>query len=351
MEFYKAEENRYADMIYRRCGRSGILLPAVSLGLWHNFGSVDVFGNFIQIAHAAFDHGVTHFDLANNYGPAYGSAEENFGRILKKGLGAYRDEMIISTKAGYDMWPGPYGNWGSRKYLMASLDQSLKRMGLEYVDIFYSHRPDPETPIEETMEALDGLVKAGKVRAIGASAMYGYQFYNMQLAAKERGLTPFATMENHYNLLYREDERELIPICKQMNVALMPYSPLAAGHLSRPVWNTDSLRSQTDRVAHGKYDRMEEQDMKVVARVHELSEKHNCKMSQIALAWQWAKGVTAPIVGATKTAYLDDEAGALDVKLSAEDVAYLEEMYVPHPVVGAIKENPAQGVVLLDEKK
>ena len=344
MEFYKAEENRYADMVYRRCGRSGILLPAVSLGLWHNFGSVDVFSNFIQIAHAAFDHGVTHFDLANNYGPAYGSAEENFGRILKKGLGAYRDEMIISTKAGYDMWPGPYGNWGSRKYLMASLDQSLKRMGLEYVDIFYSHRPDPETPIEETMEALDGLVKAGKVRAIGASAMYGYQFYNMQLAAKERGLTPFATMENHYNLLYREDERELIPICKQMNVALMPYSPLAAGHLSRPVWNTDSLRSQTDRVAHGKYDRMEEQDMKVVARVHELSEKHNCKMSQIALAWQWAKGVTAPIVGVTKTAYLDDAAGALDVKLSAEDVAYLEEMYVPHPVVGAIKRKiPAQG--------
>ena len=165
MEFYKAEENRYADMIYRRCGRSGILLPAVSLGLWHNFGSVDVFSNFIQIAHAAFDHGVTHFDLANNYGPAYGSAEENFGRILKKGLGAYRDEMIISTKAGYDMWPGPYGNWGSRKYLMASLDQSLKRMGLEYVDIFYSHRPDPETPIEETPEAVEKARKLNEVAA------------------------------------------------------------------------------------------------------------------------------------------------------------------------------------------
>ncbi len=147
MEFYKAEENRYADMIYRRCGRSGILLPAVSLGLWHNFGSVDVFSNFIQIAHAAFDHGVTHFDLANNYGPAYGSAEENFGRILKKGLGAYRDEMIISTKAGYDMWPGPYGNWGSRKYLMASLDQSLKRMGLEYEDFLLPSSGHGETDI------------------------------------------------------------------------------------------------------------------------------------------------------------------------------------------------------------
>ena len=139
MEMYKANDNRYADMAYRRCGRSGLLLPVISLGLWHNFGSVDVFSNFIQIAYAAFDNGITHFDLANNYGPVYGSAEENFGRILKKGLGQYRDELVISTKAGYDMWPGPYGNWGSRKYLMASLDQSLKRMGLEYVDIFYSH--------------------------------------------------------------------------------------------------------------------------------------------------------------------------------------------------------------------
>ena len=256
-----------------------------------------------------------------------------------------RDKVVIASKV--------YFNEGrlSKAAIEREIDGSLKRLGTDYLDLYIIHRFDFDTPIEETMEALDGLVKAGKVRAIGASAMYGYQFYNMQLVAKERGLTSFATMENHYNLLYREDERELIPICKQMNVALMPYSPLAAGHLSRPVWNTDSLRSQTDRVARGKYDRMEEQDMKVVARVHELSEKHNCKMSQIALAWQWAKGVTAPIVGATKTAYLDDAAGALDVKLSAEDVAYLEEMYVPHPVVGAIKENPAQGVVLLDEKK
>lgn len=162
MEMYKANDNRYADMAYRRCGRSGLLLPVISLGLWHNFGSVDVFSNFIQIAYAAFDNGITHFDLANNYGPVYGSAEENFGRILKKGLGQYRDELVISTKAGYDMWPGPYGNWGSRKYLMASLDQSLKRMGLEYVDIFYSHRPDPQTPIEETMGALADIVRPGK---------------------------------------------------------------------------------------------------------------------------------------------------------------------------------------------
>ena len=169
MEMYKANDNRYADMAYRRCGRSGLLLPAISLGLWHNFGSVDAFSNFIQIAHAAFDNGITHFDLANNYGPVYGSAEENFGRILKKGLGLYRDELVISTKAGYDMWPGPYGNWGSRKYLMASLDQSLKRMGLEYVDIFYSHRPDSQTPIEETMGALADIVRQGKALYIGIS--------------------------------------------------------------------------------------------------------------------------------------------------------------------------------------
>ena len=166
---YKANEERYASMMYRRCGRSGILLPAVSLGLWHNFGSVDVFSNFSKIAYTAFDNGITHFDLANNYGPVYGSAEENFGRILKKGLGVYRDELLISTKAGYDMWPGPYGNWGSRKYLMASLDQSLKRMGLDYVDIFYSHRPDPETPIEETMGALADIVRQGKTLYVGIS--------------------------------------------------------------------------------------------------------------------------------------------------------------------------------------
>lgn len=200
------------------------------------------------------------------------------------------------------------------------------------------------------MEALHNLVKAGKVRAIGASAMYGYQFYNMQLAAKEHGWTPFSTMENHYNLLYREDERELSPICQQMNVSLMPYSPLAAGHLARSAWKSDSLRGKTDRVAMGKYDRMEEQDMKIVNRVHELSEKYNCKMSQISIAWQWAKGVASPIIGATKAVYLDDAVGAFDVKLMDEDVAYLEEMYVPHPIVGAIKENPPQGVVLLDKK-
>lgn len=181
--------------------------------------------------------------------------------------------------------------------------------------------------------------------------MYGYQFYNMQLAARDHGWAQFQAMENHYNLLYREDERELIPICRQMGVSLMPYSPLAAGHLTRPKWRGDTLRSRTDRVAMGKYDRTEEQDMKIVERVSKLAERYGVKMSQIALAWHWAKGVAAPIIGATKAAYYDDAVGALKVKLTAEDIAWLEEPYLPHKIVGAIDHNPADGVMLLDEKK
>ena len=289
----------------------------------------------------ALELGINFFDTANGY--SAGTSEEYLGRALKKNIA--RDKVVVASKV--------YFNEGrlSRKAIMREIDGSLKRLGTDYLDLYIIHRFDYETSIEETMEALHDLVKAGKVRALGASAMYGYQFYNMQLAARDHGWTQFSTMEDHYNLLYREDERELIPICNQMDVSRMPYSPLAAGHLARPQWGSDSLRGKTDRVAVGKYDRMEQQDMQIVKRVQELSEKHNCQMSQIALAWQWAKGVTAPIVGATKTRYLDDAAEALKVRLSAEDVAYLEEMYVPHPVVGAIDKNPAQGVILLDEKK
>ena len=219
------------------------------------------------------------------------------------------------------------------------------------MDLYIIHRFDYETPIEETMEALNELVKAGKVRALGASAMYGYQFYNMQLAARDHGWAQFETMENHYNLLYREDERELIPICKQMGVSLMPYSPLAAGHLTRPEWKADTMRSRTDRVAMGKYDRTEEQDMQIVSRVHELAERYGVKMSQIAIAWHWAKGVASPIIGATKAVYFDDAVGALAVKLTAEDIDWLEEPYLPHRIVGTIDHNPADGMMLLDEKK
>ena len=289
----------------------------------------------------ALNLGINFFDTANGY--SAGTSEEYLGRALKNNIA--RDKVVIASKV--------YFNEGrlSRAAILREINGTLKRLGTDYLDLYIIHRFDYDTPIEETMEALHDLVKAGKVRALGASAMYGYQFHNMQLAAKDNGWTPFSTMENHYNLLYREDERELIPICRQMNVSLMPYSPLAGGHLTRPTWESNTLRGQTDRVAKGKYDRMEQQDIGIVKRVAELAERYGCKMSQIALAWQWAKGVAAPIVGATKANYIDDAAAALNVKLTAEDVAYLEELYVPHPIVGAIDKNPPQGVVLLDEKK
>lgn len=294
-----------------------------------------------EVIRHALDLGINFFDTANGY--SEGTSEEYLGRALKESVA--RDKVVIASKVYFN--PGRL----SREAIMREIDGSLKRLGTDYLDLYIIHRFDYETPVEETMEALHDLVKAGKVRALGASAMYGYQFYNMQLAARDNNWTPFSVMENHYNLLYREDERELIPICNQMNVLRMPYSPLAAGHLARPQWKSDSLRGKTDRAAVGKYDRMEQQDIKIVKRVQELAEKHNCKMSQIAIAWQWAKGVTSPIIGATKTEYLDDAADALNVKLSPEDIAYLEEMYVPHPIVGAIDKNPAEGVILLDEKK
>lgn len=250
--------------------------------------------------------------------------------------------MVIASKVYFN--PGRL----SRQAIHREIDGSLKRLGTDYLDLYIIHRFDYDTPMEETMEALNDLVKAGKVRALGASAMYGYQFYNMQLIARDHGWARFQAMENHYNLLYREDERELIPICKQMGVSLMPYSPLAAGHLTRRTWTADTLRSRTDRVAMGKYDRTEEEDLPIVARVAELADKHGAKMQQIALAWQWARGVASPIVGATKARYLDDAAGALAVRLTEEELSYLEEPYRPHPIVGAIDHNPPQGVMLLD---
>ena len=334
-------------MEYTKLGNTDLEVSKICIGCM-SFGKAGTMHDWTldeteseKVIKHALDLGINFFDTANCY--STGTSEEYLGKAIRNNIA--RDKVVIASKV--------YFNDGrlSKEAIAREIDGTLQRLGTDYLDLYIIHRFDFDTPIEETMEALDALVKAGKVRSIGASAMYGYQFYNMQLAAKEHGWTPFSTMENHYNLLYREDERELIPICNQMGVSLMPYSPLAAGHLSRPEWRTDSLRSKTDRVAMGKYDRMEEQDMQVVARVHELSEKHSCKMSQIALAWQWAKGIAAPIIGATKTAYLDDAAGALNVKLSDEDIAYLEEMYVPHPVVGAVKENPKSGVILVDEKK
>lgn len=224
----------------------------------------------------------------------------------------------------------------SKEAILREIDSSLKRLGTDYIDLYIIHRFDYSTPIEETMEALDSLVKAGKVRALGASAMYAYQFMNMQNIAEKNGWTKFVSMQNHYNLLYREDEREMIPVCKQQNVSLTPYSPLAAGHLTRTEWDTNTKRSLTDKMAREKYDSTEKIDLPIIYRVAELAEKYNTKMSQIAIAWLFAKGVTSPIIGATKASHYDDAAKALDINLTAEDIAYLDEPYQPHKIVGAL---------------
>lgn len=274
----------------------------------------------------ALDLGINFFDTANVY--SGGTSEEYLGRAIKNNIP--RDKVVIATKV--------YFNEGklSRKAILREIDGSLSRLGTDYVDLYIIHRFDYETPIEETMETLDELVKAGKVRALGASAMYGYQFYSMQLSAEKNGWTPFVSMQNHYNLLYREDERELIPICRQQNVSITPYSPLAAGRLSRLEWKTDTKRSQTDKAAISKYDDTQETDYTIVLRVNELAEKYGVTMTQMALAWQIAKGVTSPIIGATKSEYFNDAAGAFDVSLTETDIAYLEELYVPHKIVGAL---------------
>jgi L-glyceraldehyde 3-phosphate reductase len=232
---YTANEQRYDTMQYRRTGRSGLLLPAISLGLWHNFGGVDDFENSRAMVRRAFDLGITHFDLANNYGPPPGSAETNFGEILRRDFAAHRDEMIISTKAGYDMWPGPYGNWGSRKYLLASLDQSLKRMGLEYVDIFYSHRPDPETPVEETMAALDQAVRSGKALYVGLSNYNASQTAAAVKILRELG-TPCLIHQPKYSMLVRTPEQGLLGVLGKEGVGAIAFCPLAQGLLDGPLF-------------------------------------------------------------------------------------------------------------------
>lgn len=334
-------------MEYTTLGKTDISVSKLCVGCM-SFGKAGTMHDWTLDEHEseqfikhALDLGINFFDTANGY--SAGTSEEYLGRAIKRNIA--RDKVVLASKV--------YFNEGrlSKAAIAREIDGTLSRLGTDYLDLYIIHRFDYETPIEETMEALHDLVKAGKVRALGASAMYGYQFYNMQLTAKEHGWTPFSAMENHYNLLYREDERELIPICKQMGVSLMPYSPLAAGHLARASWTSETLRGRTDRVVKGKYDRMEQQDMQIVKRVSELAQKYGCNMSQIAIAWQWAKGVASPIIGATKARYFDDAVGAFDLRLTPEDIAYLEEPYMPHPIVGAIDKNPPQGVMLLDEKK
>lgn len=274
----------------------------------------------------ALDLGINFFDTANCY--SAGTSEEYLGRAIKNNIA--REKVVLATKV--------YFNEGklSKKAIPREVEGSLKRLGTDYIDLLIIHRFDYSTPIEETMEALHKVVQSGKVRAIGASAMYGYQFMKMQYVAELNGWTKFVSMQNHYNLLYREDERELIPICDEQKVSRTPYSPLAAGRLSRPTWSADTLRSKTDVVAEGKYDSTKDSDMLIVKRVAELAEQKNATMTQIALAWQFAKGSAAPIIGATKAEYFDDAAGSFNVSLSEEDVTFLEEPYVAHKIVGAL---------------
>lgn len=279
-----------------------------------------------KIIKKSLDLGINFFDTANCY--SAGTSEEYLGRALKNNIS--RDKVVIATKV--------YFNEGhlSKEAIPREVEGSLKRLGTDYIDLLIIHRFDYGTPIEETMEALDKVVKSGKVRAIGASAMYGYQFLKMQYIAEKNNWTKFVSMQNHYNLLYREDERELIPICDDMNVSRTSYSPLAGGRLSRSTWSADTLRSKTDEAAANKYDSTKNMDMEIVKRVDELAKKKNVSMTQIALAWQLAKGVASPIIGVTKEKYLDDAVGTFHVKLSKEDIDYLEELYVPHKIVGAL---------------
>ena len=319
-------------MEYTKLGNSGIEISRLCLGCM-SFGdpaskmhawTLDPDQSEAIIRHA-LDLGINFFDTANCY--SAGTSEEYLGRAIKRNVA--RDKVVLASKV--------YFNEGalSARAIEREIEGTLRRLGTDYLDLYIIHRFDYGTPVEETMEALHKLVKAGKVRALGASAMYGYQFYNMQLAARDNGWTAFSSMQNHYNPLYREDERELIPVCRQMNVALTPYSPLAAGRCARPNWEADTMRSKTDVVAHGKYDSTEEQDKTIAARIKELADKYSATMTQVTLAWHYAKGVASPVIGATKTKYLDDAAGAFNVRLTNEDVAYIDELYIPHKITGA----------------
>lgn len=281
----------------------------------------------MEILSHCFDNGINFIDTANGY--SHGTSESYIGNAIKE-LGVAREDVIIASKV--------YFNEGklSREAILREIDGTLERLGTDYLDLYQIHRFDYDTPMLETMEALNDLVECGKVRAIGASAMYGYQFHNMQVLADENGLTRFSTMQNHYNLLYREDERELIPICEQYGVSRIPYSPLAGGHLAHSGWSTDSARSRTDKVLKDKYDGSKDNDMEIIERVEELSKSYDVPMSQIALAWHFKKGVTAPIVGGTKVSHLNDAIASVDLDLKDDDVKYLEEPYRPHTIVGAL---------------
>jgi L-glyceraldehyde 3-phosphate reductase len=308
---YLAADNRYQLIPYARCGRSGLQLPRISLGLWQNFGGSAALQNAREMVLKSFDHGITHFDLANNYGPPPGSAEENFGRILSSDLAAYRDELIISTKAGYDMWPGPYGEWGSRKYLLASLDQSLRRMGLDYVDIFYSHRYDPNTPLDETMGALETAVRSGKALYVGISS-YDPQKTREAAAALRALKLPFVIHQPSYSILNRWVEKELLSVLEAEGLGCIAFSPLAQGLLTNKY-----LRGvpDTSRAAqNGSFNKrmLTEGNLANVRALNAIAQRRGQTLAQMAVAWVLRKpGITSALVGASRWTQIEDCLGAL----------------------------------------
>jgi L-glyceraldehyde 3-phosphate reductase len=332
---YTPSEDRYQKMQYNRCGKSGLLLPAISLGLWHNFGSVDVFENGRKIIHHAFDNGITHFDLANNYGPLPGSAEENFGKILKKDFTGYlRDELIISSKAGYLMWPGPYGEWGSRKYLIASCNQSLQRMGIDYVDIFYSHRPDPNTPLEETMMALDTIVRQGKALYAGISNYDAEQSKRAIEILKQLG-TPCLIHQPKYSMFVRwvenafYNKQNLLDVLEENGVGCIPFSPLAQGLLTDRYLNGIPKDSRAAKPT-GFLQESEVTADKIskVKSLNDLANKRNQSLSQMALAWLLKdKRITSVLIGASSVEQLDTNIKMLNkLDFSPEELSAIESI-------------------------
>jgi L-glyceraldehyde 3-phosphate reductase len=326
MNFLPSSE-RYTDMLYRRTGKSGVLLPAISLGLWHNFGGVDNFENGRAILRKAFDSGITHFDLANNYGPPAGSAEENFGKILARDFISYRDEMIISTKAGYQMWPGPYGEWGSRKYLVSSLNQSLKRMGLEYVDIFYSHRPDPDTPLEETMAALDHIVQRGKALYAGIS---NYSAKQTELATgilRDLG-TPCLIHQPKYSMFERWVENGLLKVLDENGIGCIAFSPLAQGMLTDRYIAGIPEGSRASKEFFLKKEQITPEYLEKIKKLNAVASKRGQKLAQMALAWLLKdERVTSVLIGASSIQQLNDNLVSLqNISFTTEELQLIEEI-------------------------
>lgn len=323
---YLASETRYNSMRYNRVGHSGLKLPAISLGWWYNFGGLDVFENGRAIARRAFDMGVTHFDLANNYGPPPGSAEENFGKLFEQDFRPYRDELIISTKAGYDMWPGPYGEWGSRKYLLASLDQSLKRMKLDYVDIFYSHRPDPETPLEETMGALDSAVRRGKALYVGISSYSPEQTRRAAQILQELG-TPCLIHQPSYSMFNRWVENGLLDVLTEEGIGCIAFSPLAQGQLTDRYLNgipSGARATKTERVWLTPDD--VKANLPKAQKLNDLAKSRGQSLAQMALAWVLRKpAVTSALIGASSVKQLEDNLAALNnLKFAQDELSSIE---------------------------